>query len=148
MDNRPSAIDSGHREQRGPVAACGRNQNQFSRQDAKNAKKTGCQCCSLLRSWRPCARHNSLGSRDLRLRKKQDVAPSRYAAGRTEREDHVAVARASRPCIRFPNATLRVWRRVLMPFPTAAFAGTGSGLVRLSHNQKKCSHKVTKTRRN
>jgi hypothetical protein len=46
-------------------AACGRNQNRFSRQDAKNAKKTGWECCSPLRSWRLGARHNPLGFSDL-----------------------------------------------------------------------------------
>ena len=44
-----------------PSAAFGRKQNQCSRQDARNAKRTGSACCSPLRSWRLCARHNSLG---------------------------------------------------------------------------------------
>jgi len=44
-----------------PNAACGRSQSHFSRQDAENAKKTRWQCCYPLRSWRLCARHNSLG---------------------------------------------------------------------------------------
>jgi len=51
-----------NRERREPPnAASGRNQNLFSRQDAKSAKRTSPECPYPWRSWRLGARHNSFG---------------------------------------------------------------------------------------